>query len=113
MSWSDSGHFGARPTPKLKLIPTSNPQNPAVAFQLPVVIGRGRSADLVVKNPWASRRHCEIDEQNGVLVIQDLGSRNGTFVNQQPIKQARLMPGDTILVGSEEFTAALKEGKSC
>jgi ABC transport system ATP-binding/permease protein len=65
-----------------------------------VVIGRSTEADLVLSHPEVSRRHCRIAVQDGVFVIEDLGSQRGTIVNGSPITgQAQLKPGDQIALG--------------
>lgn len=46
---------------------------------LPCVIGRGKQCDVAIVHPLISRRHCEIYEENGVVMARDLGSLNGTF----------------------------------
>jgi pSer/pThr/pTyr-binding forkhead associated (FHA) protein len=66
---------------------------------LPIVIGRSLEATLRVGDRWASRRHCEIIERDGVLVVRDLGSTHGTLLNGQPITESILTPGDKLTVG--------------
>ena len=65
-----------------------------------VLIGRDEGAKIRVASTDISRQHCIlIPQENGVLV-RDLGSRNGTFINGQPIQGEWLMePGDTLTVG--------------
>jgi len=73
---------------------------------LPTVIGRSRSADLNLGNPLVSRQHCEIYEADGVLMVRDLGSLNGTFVGDTRItEEAMLEPGDLLTVGATTFRA--------
>ena len=65
-----------------------------------VVIGRSTEADLVLSHPEVSRRHCRIVAQEGVFLIEDLGSQRGTVVNGSPINgQTQLAPGDQIALG--------------
>lgn len=74
----------------------------------PVVIGRSRDADITIANPMVSRRHCKISEnyQTGSLMVEDLGSLNGTFVGAQRITMAvPLKPGTVLTVGSVSFQA--------
>ena len=54
---------------------------------------------------WVSRRHWEVVDEEGVLVVRDLGSKYGTFVNGRPISQAALLPGDMLSVGLSNFVA--------
>src|SRR6185295_7657019 len=45
------------------------------------IVGSGPECDIVVARPTVSRRHCRLMEMGGVFQIEDLGSRNGTYVN--------------------------------
>lgn len=61
------------------------------------------NADLLVDDPNASRLHCAIEIGEDGVVLRDLGSRNGTLVNNQPITTATLAGGSTFRVGSHIF----------
>ena len=75
------------------------PQRIALS-QHPVVIGRTAPATIILNGGTVSRRHCEITRQGGQLVIADLGSTNGTYLNDARIDiQVPLSDGDTITVG--------------
>ncbi len=74
--------------------------------RLPIVIGRGAEAEVCLDDRWVSRRHCQIDEVDGQLVVRDLGSKHGTLLNDRPIRESVLMPGDRLTVGLSEFLAA-------
>ncbi len=76
-----------------------------IKLRLPVIIGRGRQASLVLPHPLVSRRHCEIVEHNGFLLVRDLGSMNGTFVDQHRIQQEILPPGGLLTLGTITFRA--------
>jgi FHA domain-containing protein len=67
--------------------------------RLPFTIGR-KEGDMVIADPLISRRHAVIREINEALVVEDLGSTNGTFVNGVEVKLQQLAPGDSITVGS-------------
>ena len=71
----------------------------------PVVLGRCPEADLKVDDRWVSRRHCELAESDGVLVVRDLGSTHGTFVNGRQVTEARLRPEDKLTIGLTSFVA--------
>ncbi|MEZ4237229.1 MAG: GGDEF domain-containing protein [Myxococcota bacterium] len=64
-------------------------------------IGRSPDADLVIADPSVSRYHARIDVQDdGALIVSDLGSTNGTFVNLIPVApRSRLRIGDRLTVG--------------
>ncbi len=76
--------------------------------KLPAVFGRNPDSDVRLGDRWTSRRHCEISEINGTLVVRDLDSCNGTLVNGQHITEAHLMPGDRLTVGLTSFDVRYK-----
>ena len=67
--------------------------------QKPVSIGRSSSADIVIADNMASRLHCGISFLDGAFFIRDFKSRNGTFVNDQPIEACQIKSGDRIRIG--------------
>lgn len=67
------------------------------------VIGRRQDCDLCIPLMVISRRHCEINQDQSLLKIRDLGSRNGTFVNGRRIDEADVHPGDRIHIGPLTF----------
>lgn len=70
----------------------------------PFIIGRDTDCNLKLTDKWISRHHSEIRLSGDLLWIRDLGSKNGTFVNQEPIRQAELLePGDHISIGKFKF----------
>jgi sigma-B regulation protein RsbU (phosphoserine phosphatase) len=64
-----------------------------------LVVGRGGSCDLVIRDLAASRQHLEIRNVDGGYVCRDLGSRNGTQVNGSAVSQCELRHGDEISIG--------------
>jgi len=76
-------------------------------LHLPAVIGRSRSTDLTLGHPLVSRQHCEVFEADGLLMVRDLGSLNGTFVGETRIVEqpAPVKPGDLLTVGPVTFRA--------
>jgi predicted component of type VI protein secretion system len=73
---------------------------------LPAVIGRSRSASIKVPQALVSRRHCELYEQEGRLVVRDLGSLNGTFIGSDRIAEDTVLPpGGLLTIGSITFKA--------
>jgi pSer/pThr/pTyr-binding forkhead associated (FHA) protein len=64
-----------------------------------MVIGRGRSADLVIAEPTISRAHAAIGWDGEGFFMQDLGSTNGTRVNGKRQARARLADGDELALG--------------
>ena len=65
-----------------------------------MVVGRSSELDIVLVEDMVSRRHAKIIVTDDQIFIQDLGSTNGTFVNGEKIKRARLSEGDRILIGT-------------
>jgi pSer/pThr/pTyr-binding forkhead associated (FHA) protein len=64
-----------------------------------IVIGRGRTADLVLSEPTISRAHAAIGYEQGEFFVQDLGSTNGTRVNEHREPRSALGHGDQIQLG--------------
>jgi hypothetical protein len=69
------------------------------------VLGRGDDVDLKLEDSFASTRHARIVAQGDVIVLEDLGSTNGTYLNGQPLTGPQpLHAGDSIRIGDSEFT---------
>ncbi|MBI3724124.1 FHA domain-containing protein [bacterium] len=63
-------------------------------------VGRDRACEVVLGAGGVSRKHCVIGRtREGGLVLRDLGSRNGTFVNGERVEKTRLREGDKVAVG--------------
>jgi serine phosphatase RsbU (regulator of sigma subunit) len=76
----------------------------AFPFDRPVVLGRGRRADIVVDDPSASRQHAQIELHGREWQINDLDSANGTHLNGRPISRpTTVRPGDLIGIGGLTF----------
>lgn len=67
------------------------------------VIGRQEGCQLRIPIAGVSRTHCEIAVANGTITVKDLGSSNGTFVNQEKVSQRSVGPGDLLSVGGQVF----------
>lgn len=68
-----------------------------------VIIGRDESARLRIPLPSVSRKHCELSIDDEELIVKDLGSANGTYVNGAKVKERELSPGDLLTVGGVVF----------
>jgi hypothetical protein len=69
-----------------------------------LVLGRGDRAEIRLEDPFASSSHARIYEQAGSLVLEDLGSTNGTYLNEELLDTPRpLHPGDHVRIGDSEF----------
>lgn len=65
-----------------------------------IIVGRSSELDMVLVEDMVSRRHARIECGDEQIVIEDLGSTNGTFVNGEKIKRATLKEGDRVLIGT-------------
>lgn len=85
-----------------KLIIEQGP-NPGLQIDLDrdeLVIGRDQGCDLVIADPSVSRRHAHLLQRGEQIVVEDLGSSNGTFINGLRLSApAVLQPGDTLGLG--------------
>jgi len=73
-----------------------------------VVLGRGKEADLRIDDPNVSRAHAAIYWIDGRLMIDDLGSTNGTMVNGYPVTSTVLRPRDVVAIGESRLTVESK-----
>lgn len=70
----------------------------------PVIVGRSDECDIVIPDVYLSQEHFEIGFKSGEWYVKDLKSRNGTFVNDVPVKNACVLDdGDVISFGDIEF----------
>lgn len=65
-----------------------------------IIVGRSSDLDMVLVEDMVSRKHARITMQQDQIWIEDLGSTNGSFVNGEKIKRARLKEGDRVLIGT-------------
>src|SRR3954463_5229323 len=69
------------------------------------VLGRGDHAEIRLEDPFASSRHARLVRQGAVLVLEDLGSTNGTYLNEELVTGPQpLHRGDRVRIGDSEFT---------
>jgi pSer/pThr/pTyr-binding forkhead associated (FHA) protein len=72
------------------------------------VVGRDPQCHLRPASPMISKRHCALLQREGKAYIRDFGSTNGTFVNDQPVKdEAELHSGDRLKIGPLVFEVRL------
>src|SRR4051812_44278163 len=72
-----------------------------------ILVGRDSdSADLVLESTHVSRRHAVIDVEGDRIFIQDAGSKNGIYVNDEPVQRTEITRLDKITVG--DFTLKIK-----
>jgi predicted component of type VI protein secretion system len=83
-----------------KVIPITLPQ---------FVIGRDPECQLRPASPAISKRHCAVLVRGGKVFVQDFGSTNGTFVNEEPVKgEVEVKDGDRLKAGPLDFTISLQ-----
>ena len=71
------------------------------------IMGRGDQAEIRLEDPFASSRHAKLTPQGGIVVIEDLGSTNGTYLNEELLSGPQpLHQGDRVRIGDSEFTFA-------
>jgi ABC-type multidrug transport system ATPase subunit/pSer/pThr/pTyr-binding forkhead associated (FHA) protein len=88
----ETQYGGARPPSVLR--------TERIAFEADrLTIGRDRSNDVVLDDPNVSRFHAEVARQGEVVELRDLGSRNGTRIDGEPARRARLHAGSEVGIG--------------
>jgi pSer/pThr/pTyr-binding forkhead associated (FHA) protein len=91
---------------KAELVPING--DPPIPITRDVtVVGRREFCDVQVNDASLSKRHCVLIKTDGLLVIRDLGTTNGTKVKGQRIRWAALLPEDRITLGSYKFRVYL------
>jgi pSer/pThr/pTyr-binding forkhead associated (FHA) protein len=99
------GHFDEI-EPRLT-VERANGHPAGVAYEIPrsgATLGRG-DVEIKLDDPFASSRHARISQQGHVFVLEDLGSTNGTYLNDEPLDGPQpLHPGDRIRIGDSEFS---------
>ena len=86
------------------LIPLEGPQGgQLLELRARAIVGTAPDCDVQVKDSSVSGRHAEFSAQNGVFRVSDLGSTNGTFVNEKRVQGAELVDGDTLRLGRTPF----------
>jgi len=76
------------------------------AARLPLLIGRGEEANFRIQHDLVSRRHCELFIRDGQVFIHDLGSTNGTFLDDEQVlvsTKTAVPPGGVVRVGGLTF----------
>lgn len=77
-----------------------------VRLKLPTTIGRGKEADLTIPRALVSRSHSLLFERDGQLCVKDLGSLNGTFVDNKRIETEQIIsPNQLLTLGDITFRA--------
>lgn len=83
------------------------PDREDICFDLglaPVVVGSSPECDIVVDEPYVSRRHCEFVRTPRGVVVRDLGSRNGVWMQTTRLLEAIITPGGNVTLGNLTLT---------
>src|SRR5580658_6852455 len=83
-----------------------------IATDKQIIVGRSSDLDMVLVEDMVSRKHARIAMQSDQIWIEDLGSTNGTFVNGEKIKRARLKEGDRVLIGTSILKLIAGDGSN-
>lgn len=69
-------------------------------------VGRHPESDIFLNDVTVSRHHCRFTTKGDILTVEDSGSTNGTYVNEERVDSATLTAGDEVLVGRFHFVVA-------
>ncbi|MDT8367132.1 MAG: FHA domain-containing protein [bacterium] len=89
-----------RPLPELIIRDKVRTLKRVSVHKFPFIIGRSEEADLVLGDAGVSRHHAALEERGGKVIVRDLGSLNGIFVNEHFTREFSLQDGDRITIGS-------------
>ena len=97
---------GAHGEPKLRVESAAGLRSgSAYSLAEGAVLGRGEQADIRLEDTFASSQHARLAPHGEVIVLEDLGSTNGTYLNEEPLRGPQpLHPGDRIRIGDSQFT---------
>jgi hypothetical protein len=70
----------------------------------PIIVGRHPHCNVRLPSPRVSRRHCCLSEIDGVVIVRDLGSTNGTTINGRRVEAGRLQPGDVLAIAHLRYS---------
>lgn len=68
------------------------------------IVGRDADCDVRFDHKSVSKMHCVLVKTDGLVLVRDLGSTNGTRVNGQRVRRAALLPNDTLAIANMKFT---------
>ena len=86
-----------------KLVSTAGEQTVDVKPGATLIVGRAVNSDVPIYDPTISRQHAQVTLQDGGVLIKDLGSSNGTFLNGSRVTEAVAQPNDVVMFGKVSF----------
>jgi pSer/pThr/pTyr-binding forkhead associated (FHA) protein len=87
---------------RAQLIPLDNGAPLEIADDM-TLVGRGEGCDLRLDHKSVSKLHCVLVKTDGLILVRDLGSTNGTRVNGTRVRRAALLPDDLLSIASMKF----------
>ncbi len=74
------------------------------------LVGRDEGCDLFIDHKSVSKQHCVLVKTEGLVLVRDLGSTNGTRVNGQRVRRAALLPNDNLAIANFKYNVKFGEG---
>jgi pSer/pThr/pTyr-binding forkhead associated (FHA) protein len=71
------------------------------------IIGRHTACNIQIPLAEVSRQHCELTLAKDKLLVRDMGSSNGTYINNKRVQQAAIGAGETLIIGPVIFTVTI------
>lgn len=76
-----------------------------------ITIGRDPSSNIFLDNPGISREHAVLERKGNGIYVQDMGSANGTFLNDDQVRRERVREGDKVRIGKFSLEIALRDDR--
>jgi pSer/pThr/pTyr-binding forkhead associated (FHA) protein len=73
------------------------------------LVGRNDDCDLTLDHKSISKQHCVLVKTDGLILVRDLGSTNGTRVNGQRVRRAALLPNDNLAIANFKYQVKFGE----
>lgn len=87
---------------RARLVPTEGGPPIELVKDL-TLVGRGEDCDVRLDHRSVSKLHCIVVKADGLILVRDLGSTNGTRVNGQKVRRAALLPNDSLHIASVKY----------
>ena len=91
---------------RVRLVPVEGGALIEIAKDL-VLVGRKEDCDVRLDHKSISKLHCVLVKTDGLLLLRDLGSTNGTRVNGQRVRRAALLPNDHLAIATYRYQVKL------